>query len=278
MTCPTLGVCVGLDDLETHLDLVREHERDVEIQDFINPKVLNGDWRAAVARAKTLLGDHAGRVGIHGPFFDLPLAAADHEIAEVVRRRLNQALDALEALGGTHMVIHSPITTWDHFNEGVFPGAAERTAHAFTANVRPAAERAASMGAVLVLENIEDNDPAARVRLVERVGSAGIRVSLDTGHANYAHCQQGAPPVDAYVRAAGRFLAHVHLQDTDGVADRHWPPGEGNVPWRAVFRALNESTVLSQDDADRPRLMIELRDKSGLPAAISYLRGIGVAM
>ena len=63
-------------------------------------------------------------------------------------------------------------------------------------------------------------------------------LSIDTGHANYAHGSTGGPPVDYFVHAAGDMLHHVHLQDTDGYADRHWNPGEGNVSWPAVFRAL----------------------------------------
>jgi sugar phosphate isomerase/epimerase len=44
--------------------------------------------------------------------------------------------------------------------------------------------------------------------------------------------------VDYYVAAAGEVLARVHLQDTDGFADRHRAPSERNIRWAAVFRAL----------------------------------------
>jgi sugar phosphate isomerase/epimerase len=52
------------------------------------------------------------------------------------------------------------------------------------------------------------------------------------------------------VRAAGRDLAHIHVQDADGYADRHWLPGEGTIHWHSVFAALKETGAT-------PRLVIE---------------------
>ncbi len=74
--------------------------------------------------------------------------------------------------------------------------------------------------------------------LAKSFDSPFVMVSIDTGHANYAHGSTDGPPVDYFVHAAGNLLAHVHLQDTDGHADRHWKPGEGNISWVEVFRAL----------------------------------------
>jgi len=35
-------------------------------------------------------------------------------------------------------------------------------------------------------------------------------------------------------------LANVHLQGVDGPADRHRAPGDGEIKWTDVFRALDE--------------------------------------
>jgi len=71
-----------------------------------------------------------------------------------------------------------------------------------------------------------------------------------TGHA-FVMQQIGGPPPDQWVRDAGLLLAHVHLEDTDGLLDRHWAPGEGSVNWFALFDALGE---LSHE----PRLLLEI--------------------
>ncbi len=126
------------------------------------------------------------------------------------------------------------------------------------------------MGVTLVIENIEDKDPHSRVDLARSFNSEAVRVSIDTGHANYAHGSTGGPPVDYYVHAAGDMLHHVHLQDTDGHADRHWNPGEGLIRWTEVFRALGRIT-------SKPRLILEVRDNRTIRAGADHLIGLGLA-
>ncbi len=93
-------------------------------------------------------------------------------------------------------------------------------------------QRAENIGCELVIENIEDKDPRDRVVLAKELRTAAaVRVSLDTGHANYAHISTGAPPVDYYVDAAGDMLPTSTCRTPTAIADRHWAPGEGNVPW-----------------------------------------------
>jgi sugar phosphate isomerase/epimerase len=76
--------------------------------------------------------------------------------------------------------------------------------------------------------------------------------------------------VDFHVRAAGDWLAHVHLQDTDGWADRHWVPGEGTICWPELFRTLAALQSV-------PRLVLELRDKDRAPEAAERLAAMGLA-
>jgi len=56
----------------------------------------------------------------------------------------------------------------------------------------------------------------------------------------------------------------------NGYADRHWAIGEGNVGWPAVFRAFGELE-------HKPRLVLELRDKVGIPASMRMLEAAGLA-
>ncbi|TWB66453.1 hypothetical protein FBZ94_101125 [Bradyrhizobium sacchari] len=54
-----------------------------------------------------------------------------------------------------------------------------------------------------------------------------------------------------------------------GFADRHWAPGEGNIPWVAVFRALGRLT-------SNPRLILELRNHDARKGA-AHLAALGLA-
>lgn len=267
---PVLGAALALKDLEVHRDLILEKQRDLELQDFIYSELLNGDWKPVVERARQLLDGHTGRVGIHGPFWGFTLDTKDVDVRAIVRKRLLQGLEICEALGGTHMVVHSPYSTWDHNNLDYNDGARDRMIELCHLTMKDAVIRAEDIGCELVIENIEDKDPHDRVRLADSFSSKAVAVSIDTGHAHYAHGSTGAPPVDYFVKTAGNRLRHIHLQDADGYADRHWALGRGTINWHAVFDALASCT-------SAPRLIIELRDPSGIPESIAHLEALGVA-
>jgi len=267
---PILGAALHIEHLKTHRNWLIEKQRDLEIQDFIWADLLNGDWKPLADEIKAMLDGYTGRRGIHGPFWGLNIDNEDPEIRAVVTKRLMQGLDVCAHLGATHMVVHSPFTTWDYHNLEGNPGAHDALFDRVHACLDPVVARAENEDVVLVIENIEDIDPYARVILADSFESNAVRVSIDTGHANYAHGKHNAPPVDYFVHAAGNMLHHIHLQDTDGYADRHWAIGEGNISWPAVFAAIRQST-------DNPRLILELKDYTKISASAAYLESLGLA-
>lgn len=271
MTLPLLGTAIRRRDLDTLRDWIFEPARAIEIQDFVMPEIFAGDPSELIASYKRALGGHRGLRGIHGPFFGLDLSNPDREIRAVIQRRLLKGLEIAEALGGSHMVVHSPFTYWHVLNRDNYPAVADQILNAMADCLAPVLVRAGEIGCTVMLENIDDTDPSARVRVVQAIDHPQLRVSLDTGHAELAHGRYGAPPVVDYVAQAGAWLGHVHLQDADGYADRHWHPGEGTIPWPAVFAALERS------DAS-PRLILEVRDRlERLPATVKALEAQGLA-
>lgn len=115
----------------------------------------------------------------------------------------------------------------------------------------PAAE---SNGIIINLENTFDSHHVQQIGdapypyttaqdmldLMHDVGSSRIQICLDTGHANIS--KQDIP---AMIRAFGRNLATVHLNDNYGrvgpiYEDLHLFPGYGRIDWPEVFRALRE--------------------------------------
>jgi sugar phosphate isomerase/epimerase len=267
---PVLGVALPLEGLRLHRNWILDKQRDLEIQDFVWAELLNGDWKAQADEIKKELEGYQGRLGIHGPFWGLSIANMDPEIRTIVSKRMMQGLDVCAHLGANQMVIHSPYTTWDHNNLDYNPGSRAKIIERVHDTLKDAVKRAEEIGCVMVIENIEDIDPHARVELARSFDSDAVRVSIDTGHANYAYGSTKGHPVDYYVHAAGEMLSHVHLQDTDGHADRHWAPGEGNIQWMEVFRALSRLH-------SNPRLILELRDKARVRAGADYLIGLGIA-
>lgn len=267
---PVVGACLPVELLENYKPWLFEKNRDLEIQSFTRAEVLSGDWQPLVDQAKHILDGFQGRVGIHGPFWGLTIDSLDPDIRAVVSKRMVQGMEVCEALGATHMVIHSPYTPWMYQNlpsipvwrDGIYERAHETLAEAV--------KRAEAIGTTIVIENIEDKDPAARVDLAASFGTDAVAVSVDTGHAEVARHMAGAPPADYFIRAGGSHLAHVHLQDVDGYGDRHWPIGTGCIAWHGVFEALAEV------DAN-PRLVLELRDYTKIPDSMAYLERMGLA-
>ncbi|CAN1526038.1 IolE Sugar phosphate isomerases/epimerases [Rhabdaerophilaceae bacterium] len=267
---PLLGAAVPLSGLRMHKDWILEQQRDLEVQDFFTAEILNGDWKPLAEEVKRELDGYKGRLGIHGPFWGFVIASKDPDVRALVSKRMHQGLDVCAALGATQMVIHSPYTTWDYNNLDNNLRSREEVIERTHASIGTAVKRAEDMSCVLVIENIEDKDAHARVELARSFNSEAVKVSIDTGHANYAFGSTGGPPVDYFVHAAGNALHHVHLQDTDGHADRHWAPGDGLIRWVEVFRALGRLT-------SNPRLILELRHKEEIRKGADYLIGLGLA-
>ena len=270
LATPILGAALTTQTLAIHRGWILEQQRDLEIQDFFRAETLDGDWRQVAAEVRRLLDGYTGRLGIHGPFWGFKIDSQDALIRAVATKRFLQGLEACEAIGATQMVIHSPFTTWDYNNLDINPGARDAVVERVHLTLKDVVARAQNIGCELVIENIEDKDPFARVGLAKSFNSAAVRVSIDTGHAHYAHVSTGAPPVDYYFDAAGDALTHVHIQDTDGYSDRHWIPGDGTVRWPAVFRALGRLS-------GKPRLLIEVKDQTKIRRGAAHLEALGLA-
>jgi sugar phosphate isomerase/epimerase len=265
----TVGAALPVEMLAHYRDWIFERDRDVELQSFHAADVLEGDWRAIADEAKRLLDGHQGRLGIHGPFWGFTIDSEDPAIREVVTRRLMQGLDVCERLGAALMVVHSPYTPWSYNNSPLYDGPDRMLVNCHL-TLDPVVKRAQDQGVTLVIENIADKDARDRNVLIDSFQSPAVKASVDTGHAHLGYGTQGAQPVDYFIKLAGDRLAHVHLQDADGYADRHWAIGEGTIAWPQVFRALAALETT-------PHLVLELRNPAGIPASMAYLANLGLA-
>ncbi|RME18264.1 MAG: sugar phosphate isomerase/epimerase [Alphaproteobacteria bacterium] len=265
---PIIGAQLTVLDLLRHRDWLIEKNRDLELPEFCMADILAAP-DGFIAMAKKALDGWQGRLGIHGPFSGFELDVRDKEIRAVVQKRLGQALDAAEKLGATQMVLHSPYDSWDAHNLDNTPRERGKRIDAALETLRPVLARAEAQGLEIVLENIKDVDPAHRAAIVSAAGSPALKLSVDVGHAYWAHKSAGAPPPDRFISAAGDALGHVHLQDADGYADRHWCLGEGTIPFAPIFAALRAIK-------GNPRLIIEINEFGRVQEAAAHLAALGL--
>lgn len=271
MTPPKIGACLQAHEIADHREWLFASDRDIEIQDFMSHDALGEDRKDRITAVRSALDGHAGRLGIHGPFEGLDIDNKDAELQPLITARLLRALEAADAISARQMVLHSPYTAWYQNNVLATPGYAETKLARVHTILSPVVRSAEDKGITLVIENIQDVMPETRRMMVDSFGSSAIALSIDTGHAHLARKMSGAPPVDYFVRDAKDQLAHVHVQDLDGHADRHWPPGEGEIEWPAVFAALGDCTTM-------PHVVLELRDKTKIPQGFGYLAQLGLVI
>lgn len=271
MTPLKIGACLAPDEIAAHRDWLFEADRDLELQGFSSHRGLTVELEDRIAAARTALSGFNGRIGMHGPFEGLDMDNKDPEMRPLITARFLTSLEAAERVGARQLVLHSPYGRWFAWNRLNYEGYEQNLLERVHGIMDPVVKAAEDKGITLVIENILDVDPATRRAMVDSFDSDAIALSIDTGHAHLARRMSGAPPVDYFVRDAGDQLRHVHLQDLDGHADRHWAPGEGEIHWPEVFRALSECV-------SQPHLVLELRRKSDIPQGFAYLKGLGLVV
>jgi sugar phosphate isomerase/epimerase len=267
-----LGAATHVADLHINRDWFLSGNRDLEIGDAADPNLLDDrdEQQRRADEVNTLLDGHTGRRGVHGPFRGVPLNSPDRLFQQLVAKRYIQAVEFTAMLRGTHMVIHSPFNGWvNPFTFNGDPGELEKNIElieATLADVLPVAEH---HGVILVLENIHDFNCFPVLATMQAINHSNLRMSLDIGHCQL-RVPQGGMPNDQYIREAGPWLEHIHIQDNDALSDRHWAPGDGLINFHSIFEALRLGD-------QNPRMIIELKDKAAVRRGAAYLKERGYA-
>ena len=162
------------------------------------------------------------------------LAALDDDVRTRAVAAVNACFEPFAELGGFAVIVHP--------SRGDSPAQhLEPRIDAFRRSLDTLLTQSEPLGIRLACENLQHKGeprPLCRMEDLRRVIDdypPSVGICLDTGHAN----NNGLDPADE-ARIAGERLIALHLQDTDAVEDRHWPPGLGNINWRRVSAALTE--------------------------------------
>lgn len=216
----------------------------------------------------TVLADRLSGLGIattvHAPFHELFPGAPDRLVREAAVARLDAAFDLMNAFSPRSVVMHL-----NHENRRFGFVADDWFAHIVPAIERYAA-RARDMGAMLVLENVYEEEPSQMVRVLEALSGSGVRHCLDVGHLN-AFSETG---LDEWLAAAGPHVRQFHLHDNDGSDDSHGPIGSGTVRFDRVAEfigRMDERPIVTLEPHSEPEIWrtLEGLERTGIVAALA---------
>lgn len=214
---PRFGVSVA-----ENLDLCRANEvRHLELhwRPFFDP----ADLERATALREVFGEVEVSLDSVHGPFGDgVSLAAEDDEERAATVALWRDLIPAVAAAGASLIVAHP--------HRGRTPRAS-RTAVGgrLIESLRALVDTLTERGVILALENLGPGRFGSRetdlLPVLEAVDSPAVGLCFDTGHAFLTG------RFDALHEALLPRIVHYHLNDTDGLTDRHLPPPYGMIPW-----------------------------------------------
>ena len=90
------------------------------------------------------------------------------------------------------------------------------------------------------------HSPAASVKLMEDLAGSAIPIKLliDWGHALYLPLMGPEADMDLWFKKCGPYLGSIHLQQTDGLLDRHWDFTKDGLVTGEKIRQATEKAAL----------------------------------
>lgn len=256
-----VGIAVGalnaIYGTERMLELVAEIGADcidfpLTKQDYRNSSSIYSKSDEEIIEYYSRIGEYARKVGVeisqtHGrirTYINDPVE--DTATLENARRDLL----ATKALGAPVSVMHGPTTC--RLGVDAPPELMHDLAFSF---FDKALEFAAEYDVMLATETFGDatgfgvcdffGNTSEFLKLYDRVKkeSANARyftICVDTGHSNKAMIYNGNPTPADVIRACGKNVTCLHLNDNDSLTDQHKPPRTGIIDWDDVMNALDE--------------------------------------
>jgi sugar phosphate isomerase/epimerase len=242
-------------DLAGHIAIARQHGLGLELQEFSDPTVLDGDWRSLLDEYEQALNGFTGLRAMHGAYIDLVSGSPDMRLVTLARERYLHNLDIGRELGVKYIDFHANyLPLVDH--PSYLPGWVERQVAFWS----PMAEQAEHYGITLLLENMWEPAPAIIRRILDRVQSPYLKACLDVGHA----VLYSRRPIEEWIAQLGEQLTYTHLHNNHGTTDVHLAFGDGVLDFPAVLDQLRALPT-------PPLFILELPNIESIEASLPYL-------
>lgn len=179
---------------------------------------------------------------LHTPLTGVNIASPNAGLREDSVRRIAESIRFAADIGARTAIVHPTgkpgpdepqytLETTGATMEIAFDSVGSLVKIAQEAGIRIALENLSGAGLVCrPLESMQELRAFICAFPAEEVG-----LCLDTGHARIS----GLDPAGQARIGSDRLWA-LHIQDVDGVKDRHWVPGQGIIDWTALGQALSD--------------------------------------
>ena len=248
--------CERFRDLPAIREIAQANGLGLELQEFADPGILEGDWRGHVTRYRKALSGFEGELALHGAFFDLFCGSPDRQVTAIARERFRQNLTIAAELGAHVVNFHINFLPLID-DPGYLPGWLKRQ----IAFWPPLAQEAGTLGVTIVLENMWEPDPAIQRQVLDGVHSPNLRACLDVGHARI-YSKLG---LETWIDTLAPYLVYTHLHNTNGQQDIHMKFDDGVLDMPAILNRLRSLP-------HPPIFCLELPDAATLQASLEHLQ------
>ncbi len=198
-----------------------EFDIGVELQDFTQPELLDGDYMERVNNYKKKLKNFKNTISIHGPFLDLKPASPDMEIKRVTMDKYRKAIISANELNAKYIVFHSQINPW--LREPFIKKLNNEMQRDFWDELLSNIEYKGT----IVIENVFEDEPAHLRELLETINRDNIKICLDIGHSKL----NSKYSLDDWLKELKGYIAYVHLHWNNGEYDEHNYPTDENIEY-----------------------------------------------
>ena len=192
---------------------------------------------------------------IHGVFFDIFVDSGDPLIYKASDFRVHQSMDIAREMGLKAVIFHTNfivnfrlkyyIDTW-----------LERNEEYWRRILKEYPEQK------IYMENMFDDSPEMLLELARRMADEErFAICLDIAHGLIS----GAPLEKWFTALKEQRVAHLHINDNDGLSDLHQPVGVGRMPW-GIFSEWCKG--LKQE----PSILIEVRGYEDLEKSVENMK------
>ncbi len=245
----------GPDEFERYLEIAKERDLGIEVQEFYLHDLMNGDWQGRLAEYQTLLDGFERNLSLHNAFHGIEHLGMAPDVLALTKKKYDFMFMIAKELGCKEIISHF---TWNPYVTSKYIPMWQMAEVKFW---EPYVNQAAKDGFVITGENTAEPRPDLLKPIFDEFASDHFKLNLDVGHVNL----HSTVPVEDWVSAFGQDLVYVHAHNNYGDYDAHNPVAKGTFNFDHFFNLLDKYETA-------PHITTEIYDDD-LPKSLDYLAG-----